>query len=160
MRRILVNFAKTRHQGDRSSHPSKKGWRFASHFRFAATEPFSQQTEVQDAHNQTGRDSNQVRGLVCFDRSRRRILSYLHPSHSQEVPKVCFWGQSLPILGSSFRPSTLTPHFYKVSGCHISSAVAMRHPHTQLHRRLVDSRSIRADGSSTLRHIKTLDYVP
>ncbi len=28
---------------------------------------------------------NQVWGLVCFDRSIRRIFSYLHPSHSQEV---------------------------------------------------------------------------
>ncbi len=54
------------HRGGSSSqkgvrvHSSKEGWRFASHFRLAATEPFSQQTEVQDAHNQTGRDSNQV----------------------------------------------------------------------------------------------------
>ncbi len=53
-------------------------------------EPLSQQTEVQDA--QTGSVSDQVRGLVCHDRSKRRILPYLHPSHSQGVPEVCFRG--------------------------------------------------------------------
>ncbi len=34
-------------------------------------------------------------------------------------------------------------------GCCIISIAATSHPHTQLHRRLVDSRSIRADSSST-----------
>ncbi len=54
-------------------------------------------------------------------------------------------------LGSSLRPSTLTLHFYKVCGCCVSSVAATRHSHTQLHRRLVDSRSIRADSGSTSR---------
>ncbi len=31
-------------------HSSREGWRVASHFRSASVEPFSQQTEVQDAH--------------------------------------------------------------------------------------------------------------
>ncbi len=44
-------------------HSSKEGWRVASHFRSAAVEPLSQQTEVQDAYSQAGRVSNQVRGL-------------------------------------------------------------------------------------------------
>ncbi len=58
---------------------------------------------------------NQVQGLVCHDRSKRRILPRIHPSVSQEVPKVRFWGQSIPISGSSLRSSTLThPHVYKV----------------------------------------------
>ncbi len=48
-------------------------------------------------------------------------------------------------------PSTLTPHFHEVCGCCVSSVAATGHPHTQLHRRLVDSRSIRADGGSALR---------
>ncbi len=112
-------------------------------------EPLSQQTEVQDA--QTGRVSDQVRGLVCHDRSKRRILPYLHPSHSQGVPEVCFRRRSLPVSGSSLRPSTLTPHFYKVCGCCVSSIAATRHLHTQLHRRLVDSRSIRLGGGSISR---------
>ncbi len=59
--------------------------------------------------------------------------------------------RSLPILGSSLRPYTLIPHFYKVCGCRVSSVAATGHPHTQLHRQLVDSRSIRADGGSTSR---------
>ncbi len=129
----------------------REGWTVASHFRSASVEPLSQQTEVQDADTQAGRVSNQVRGLVCHDRSKRRILPCLHPSHSQEVPEVCFRGQSLPVSGSSLWPSTLTPHFYKVCGCCVSSVAATRHPHTQLHRRLVDSRSIRAGGGSTSR---------
>ncbi len=105
-------------------HSSKEGWRVASHFRSAAVEPLSQQTEVQDAYSQAGRVSNQVRGLVCRDRSKRRILPRLHPSHSQEVPEVCFQGQSLPISGTSLRPSTLTLHFYEVCGRRVSSAAA------------------------------------
>ncbi len=40
--------------------------------------------------------------------------AYFHisilPSHI-EFHDVCFWGLSLPISGSSLRPSTLTPHF-------------------------------------------------
>ncbi len=39
-----------------------------------------------------------VRGLVCHDRSKRRILPHLHPSSSQEVPEVRFRGQSLPYV--------------------------------------------------------------
>ncbi len=54
-------------------HSSKEGWRVASHFRSAAVEPLSRQTEVQDAYTQAGRVSNQVRGLVCRDRSKRRM---------------------------------------------------------------------------------------
>ncbi len=46
--------------------------------------------------------------------SGRRILPCLHSSHSQGVPEVCFRGGTLPISGSSLRPGTLTPHFYKV----------------------------------------------
>ncbi len=63
--------------------------------------------------------SDQVQGPVCHDRSKRCILSCVHPSHSQGVPELCFQGRSLPKSGSSFRPSTLTPHFYKVCGCRI-----------------------------------------
>ncbi len=132
-------------------HSSKEGWRLASYSRSASIEPLRLQTEAQNDHTQTGRVSDQVRGLVCHDRSRRHILPCLHPSHSQEVPEVCFQGRSLPISSSSLWPSTFTPHFYKVCGCHISSILATRHPHTQLHRPLVDSRSIRAGGGLTLR---------
>ncbi len=129
-------------------HSSQEGWRVASHFRSASVEPLSQQTEFHVAHTQTG-ISDQIRGLVC--RSKRRRLPNLHSSHSQGVPEVCFRGRSLPVSGSSLQPSTLTTHFYKVCGCCVSSVAATRHPHTQLHQRLVDSRSIRAGGGSTSR---------
>ncbi len=129
----------------------KEGWRVASHFRSASVEPLSHATEVQDAHTQTGCVSDQVRGMVCHDRSKRRILPCLHPSHSQEVPEACFRGRSIPISGSSLRPCTLTPHFHEVCGCCSGSAATPVHPHTELHRRLVDFSSIGADGGSTSR---------
>ncbi len=109
-------------------HSSKEGWRVASYFRSRSVEPLSHATEVQDAHHQAGHVSDQVRGLVCHDRSKGCILPCLHPSHSQEVPEVC-----LPISGSSLQPCTLTPHFYEVCGCCSGSPVTPGHPHTQLH---------------------------
>ncbi len=111
-------------------HSSREGWRVVSHFRSASVEPFSQQTEVQDA--QTGHSSDQVRGLVCHDRSKRHIFPCLHPSHSQEVSKVCFRGRSLPVLGSSHRASTLTLHIYEVCRCRVGSVAATRHPHNSI----------------------------
>ncbi len=120
-------------------HSSKEGWGVASDFKSASAELLSHATEVQDADTQTGRVSDQVWGLVCHDRSKGCIFPCLHHSHSQEVPEVCFRGQSLPVSGSSIWPSTLTPHFHEVCGCCVSSIAATGHPHTQLHRRLVDS---------------------
>ncbi len=141
-------------------HCSKEGWGVASDFRSAAIEPLSHASEVQNAHCQTGRVSDQVRGLVCHDRSKRRMLPYLHPSQSQEVPEVCFQGQSLPISGSSLRPSTLTPYFHEVCGCCSGSSATPGHPHTQLHRRLVDFSSFRADDGSTSRcHSRSYERV-
>ncbi len=105
----------------------------------------------QDAYYQASHVSNQVRGLVCDDRSKRRLLPYINYSSTPEVPKVCFQGQSIPILGSSFRPSTLTPHFHEVGGCSSGSLVTLGHPHTELHLWLVDSSSIRAVSSSASR---------
>ncbi len=70
---------------------------------------------------------------------------------SQEVPKVRFWGQSIPISGSSLRSSTFTPHVYKSSGCSTSSAEAAGHPHTELYRRLADSSSVGDGGGETSR---------
>ncbi len=55
--------------------------------------------------------------LVFHGRSKRRIVPCLHPSSSQEVPEVCFCGQSVPISGSSLRPYTLAPHVHKLCGC-------------------------------------------
>ncbi len=109
-------------------HSSQEGWRIASDHRSASTEPLSQSAEVQDAHAEASCVANQVQGLVFHDRSKRCILPRIHPSVSQEVLKVRFWGQSIPISGSSLRSSTLTPHVYKSSGCSTSSIEAAGHP--------------------------------
>ncbi len=69
---------------------------------------------------------------------------YIHSSSTPEVPDVRFQGQSVPISGSSVRPSTLTLYFHEVCGCVSGSPATPRHPHTKLHRRLIDSSSIRA----------------
>ncbi|KAI2666213.1 Transposon Ty3-I Gag-Pol polyprotein [Labeo rohita] len=132
-------------------HCSEEGWGPVSHFRSETTESFSYEVEVQNADCQSSGVTNHVRGLVCDDRSKRRLLPCLHPSSTQEVLEVCFQGRSIPISGSSVRPSTLPPHFHKVCGCCSGSAVTPGHPHTQLHQRLVDSGSIGAHGGSTSR---------
>ncbi len=49
---------------------SKEGWGATSNFRSAATERLSQAPEVQNAYSKTGRVSDQIRGLVCHDRSK------------------------------------------------------------------------------------------
>ncbi len=65
-------------------------------------EPLSHETQVQDAYYQASRIPNQVRGLVCDDRSERRPLPQIHSSSTSEVLEVRFQGQSIPI-SSSFR---------------------------------------------------------
>ncbi len=107
---------------------SKEGWGATSNFRSAATEPLSQAPEVQNAYCKTGRVSDQIRGLVRHDRSKRRLFPHIHPSQSQEVPEVRFQGQSLPISGSSLRPNTLTPKFHEVRGCCTGSSATPGHP--------------------------------
>ncbi len=51
----------------------------------------------------TGRVSDQIRGLVRHDRSKRRLFPCIHPSQSQEVPEVRFSGAKLTNIG--FFPS-------------------------------------------------------
>ncbi len=58
--------------------------------------------------------TDQIRELVCYDRTQGRILSHIHPSMSQEIPEVRFWGQSIPVSGSSIRLSNITPHFHEM----------------------------------------------
>ncbi len=125
----------------------KKDGGIASYSRSEIIEPLSHETQVQDDYDQASRVPNQVRGLVCDDRSERHLLPYIHSYSTPEVPKVCFQGQSIPISGSFVRPSTLTPHFHKVCGCSSGFVSSLEHPHTELHRRLVDSSSIRAVSS-------------
>ncbi len=91
---------------------------------------------------QTSRVSDQVRELVCHDRSKR--CTCLHPSSSQEVPKHCFWGQKLTNTEFFLFGLALSPHTFTVCGCCSGSSMIPGHPHTQPHRRLVDASSIRA----------------
>ncbi len=130
-------------------HRSEEGWGVASYSRFEIIELFSHETQVQDAYYQGV--TNQVWGLVCDDRSERRLLLYIHSFSTLEVPKICFRRQSIPISGSSVRSSTLTPHFHEVCGCCSGSPATLGHLQTELHWRLVDSSSIRAVSSSALR---------
>ncbi len=83
---------------------------------------------------------SQIRSEDWF-RCERGILPHIHSSTS-EVLEVRFQGQSIPILSSSIRACTLTPHFHKVCGCSPGSVATPGQPHTQLHRRFVDLSSI------------------
>ncbi len=70
---------------------------------------------------------------------------------SQEVPEVRFRGQSLPISGSSIRPSIITPHFYEMHRCSSGASASSGYSHIELYRRLVDSSSFASVGSSASR---------
>ncbi len=132
-------------------HSSKEGWRVASHFRPSSSERFCLETQVQNVNFETNRVTDQIRGLVCHDRSQGRILSQIHPSVSQEVPEVRFWGQSIPVSGSSIRPSIITPHFHEMRRCSPGASSPSGYSHYELHRRLVDSSSVASVGSSASR---------
>ncbi len=115
-------------------HSSKEGWRVASHFRPSSSERFCLETQVQNVNFETNRVTDQIRGLVCHDRSQGRILSHIHPSVSQEVPEVRFWGQSIPVSGSSIRPSIITLHFHKMRRCSPGASSPSGYSHYELHR--------------------------
>ncbi len=101
---------------------------------------------------ETNRPTDQIRGVVCHNRSQGRILSHIHHSMSQEVPEVRFWGQSIPVLGSSVRSSIITLHFHKMRRCSPSTSSASGYSHYELHRRLVDSSSVASAGSTASRY--------
>jgi len=65
---------------------------------------------------------------------------------SQEIPEVRF--RSLPISGSSVRPSTLSLHIHQIYGCSPCSTETSRHPYIDLSRRLAHSGSVSGNGSS------------
>ncbi len=70
---------------------SKEGWRVASHFRSSSFERIRHAAQVQNVNFETNLVTDQIRGLVCHDRSQGHILSHIHPSLSQEVPEVRPW---------------------------------------------------------------------
>ncbi len=112
---------------------SKKDWRVASHFRASSSEGFRHAAQVQNFDFETNRVTDQIRGLVCHDRSQGRILSHIYLSVSQEVPEVHFWGQSIPVSGSSVRPSIITPHFHEMRRCSPDASSASGYLHYELH---------------------------
>ncbi len=79
------------------------------------------------------------------------VFPHIHPSVSQEVPEVCFWGQSIPVSGSSVRSSIITPHFHEMRRCNPGASSASGYSHYELHRRLVDSISVASVCSAASR---------
>ncbi len=107
--------------------------------------------QVQNVNFKANRATDQIWGMVCHDRSQGCIHPHIHPSMSQEVPEVCFLGQSILILGSSVRPSIITPHFHEIRRCSPGASSASGYSHYELHRRLVDSSSVASVGSAASR---------
>ncbi len=114
-------------------HSSKEGWGVASHFRSSSSKQLRHAAQVQNVNFETTHATDQIRGLVCHDRSQGRILPHIHPSVSQEVHEVHFWGQSIPISGSSIRPSIITSHFHEMRRCNPGASSASGYLHYELH---------------------------
>ncbi len=121
----------------------------ASDFRSSRVEPLPQNIQVQNAYNQDDCFSHPIGGLVCDNRSKGRLFSYRNIATTQEVPEVRFRGRSLPVSGSSIRPSLVTPHIHEMHGCSSGSSTTPGHPHFKLHRRLAGSGSVSGASAST-----------
>ncbi len=124
----------------------KKDGGVVSHFRSSSSERLYA-AQVQNVNFETIRATDQIRGLVCHDRSQGCILPHIHPSISQEVPEVRSWGQNIPILGSS----VLFRFVHKMHRCSPVTSLSSGYSHNELHRRLVDSSSVASIGSSASR---------
>ncbi len=111
----------------------KKDGGVASHFRSSSSERLCHAAQVQNVNLETNCATDQIRGQVCHNRSQELILPHIHPSVSQEVPEVSFWGQSIPISGSSVRSSVITPHFHKMRRCSPGGSSALGYSHYELH---------------------------
>ena len=131
---------------------SQKGWGSASNLGSSRLKPYNQSTQVQDVNRQDGRVANSASRLVYHDRSEGRIFSYRDFATTQEIPEVRFRGRSIPVSGSSFRPSLITPHVHKMHGCSAGSITTPGHSHFELYRRLADTSAIARDGATTQGH--------
>ncbi len=100
---------------------SQEGWGVASNFRSSRIEPLPQILQVQNVDNQDDCVSDPIGGLVRDNRSQGRIFSRRNIGTTQEVPEVRFRGRSLPVSGSSIRPSFVTPHVHEMHGCSTDS---------------------------------------
>ncbi len=68
--------------------------------------------------------------------------TYFHISilpYHRKFLRFRFWGQSIPVSGSSVRPGITTPHFHEMRRCSPGASSASGYSHYELHRRLVDS---------------------
>ncbi|KAI2649994.1 ORF V: Enzymatic polyprotein [Labeo rohita] len=78
--------------------------------------------------------------------------AYFHieilPQHRKFL-RFAFGGRSLLVSGSSIRPSSVTPHVYKMHGCSTGSSATPGHPHFELHRRLAHSGPVSRACAST-----------
>ncbi len=79
--------------------------------------------ELDEGEGVNAEDIKELRKTA--DLSLRATKEILYSSYN-------IYSSSDPISGSSLRPSALTPHFYKVCGCRISSVAAKRHPHNYI----------------------------
>ncbi len=79
---------------------------------YSSSERLRHAAQVQNVNFETNRATDQIRGLVCHDRSQGRILPHNHPSVSQEVPEVRFWGKVYQYrvfpFGLALSPRTFT----------------------------------------------------
>ncbi|XP_073669465.1 uncharacterized protein [Paramisgurnus dabryanus] len=132
-------------------HSSKERRGVTSDFRSTSSEPVCCKTKVQDVNYKADRHTNQIRGLVCDDRSKRRVFPHIYPPAAQEIPEVRLRGRGLPISGSPFRSISVTPYIYKVHGCSAGSITTPGHPCLKLHRRLANFSPIREYGSAASR---------
>ncbi len=106
-----------------------------SPFRSSSSERLRHAAQVQNVKFETNRAPDQIRGLFFFnDRSQGHILPHIHPSVSQEVPEVRFWGQSIQISGSSVLPSIITLHFHEMRRCGPGASSSSGYSHNKLHR--------------------------
>ncbi len=121
---------------------AQERWGVASDFRSSWVEPLPQNLQVKNVGNQDDCVSDPIGGLVRDNRSQGRIFSRRNLATTQEVPEVRFRGRSLPVSGSSVRPSFVTPHVHEMHGCSTGSSATPGHPHFKLHRRLADSGSV------------------
>ena len=97
----------------------------------------SEGVQIQDSDCQ----SDQLRGLVCRDRSTRSLTPHSLLTPSREVSEICFWGKSTSVPDSSIRPSIVSPHLLGMHGHCPSSMESSGHPHSC-------PLTTRADGST------------
>ncbi len=93
-------------------HSSKEGWGVGSHFISSSSEQLRHAAQVQDVNFETNHATDQIRGLVCHDRSQERILHIsIIPCH-RKLMRYAFGGkayqyQVLP-FGLALSPRTFT----------------------------------------------------